>query len=260
MKTDRILKLALISLGINLAFGIYNLILGFISHTWWFITLGVYYIILGVMRFAVLKLSPVKEDEDTEFIKKFTGIMFLVMAHILIGVTVLSSVTERGTKYGEIVMITIALYTFTKITVAIMNLVKSKHSPSAKIKILRNISFADAVVSLLALQRSMLVSFEGMSQDNVRLFNILLGSAVSIVILLLGINLLGGRKIDMAKSKFVKANEKIADTVVGSYKKVEGVVVDTYTKIEDKFVDKYLAHEGESVEDAKRRLKDQNKK
>lgn len=259
MKKVRILKLALISLGINLAFGIYNLILGFISHTWWFITLGVYYMILGVMRFAILKFSPVKENSDTEFIRKFTGIMFLIMAYILIGVTVLSSVTERGTKYGEIVMITIALYTFSKITIAIMNLVKSTHAPSAKIKILRNISFADAVVSLMSLQRSMLVSFEGMAQNEIRLFNILLGSAVSLVILLLGINLLGGIKIDMAKSKLVKANEKIADTVVGGYKKVEGAVVDTYTKIEDKFVGKYLTHEGESVEDAKKRLKNPDK-
>lgn len=260
MKTDRILKYAFISLGINLTFGIYNLILGLVSYTWWFITLGIYYIILGVMRFAVLNSSPANKNSNTGFVKRFTGVMFLIMAHILIGVTVLSSVTERGTNYGEIVMITIALYTFTKITLAIINLVKSKHAPSEKIKILRNISFADAVVSMLSLQRSMLVSFEGMSGGDIKLFNILSGTAVSLTILLLGINLLGGNKINMAKSKLVKANEKISDTVVGGYKKIEGAVVDTYTKIEDKFVDKYLTHEGETIEDAKKRLKSRDKK
>ncbi len=58
----------------------------------------------------------------------------------------------------------------------------------------------------------------------------------------------------MATSKLVKANEKIADAVVGGYKKIEESVVGTYQKVEDGFVDKFLTHEGETVEDAKKRL------
>ena len=62
----------------------------------------------------------------------------------------------------------------------------------------------------------------------------------------------------MAKSKLVQANQKIADAVVGGYKKIENAVVGGYQKIEDGFVDRYLTHDGESVEEAKARLK--NKK
>ena len=69
----------------------------------------------------------------------------------------------------------------------------------------------------------------------------------------------------MANSKLVKVNEKIADTVVGGYKKIEeGVthgykkiedgVVGAYKKVEDGFVDKFLTHEGETVEETKKRL------
>ena len=58
----------------------------------------------------------------------------------------------------------------------------------------------------------------------------------------------------MAKSKFVQANAKIADAVVGGYKKIENAVVGGYQKIEDRFVDRYLTHDGESVEDTKARL------
>lgn len=69
----------------------------------------------------------------------------------------------------------------------------------------------------------------------------------------------------MAKSKLVKANEKIAREVVGGYKKIEEGVVGGYKKIEegavngfnkiaDKFVDNFLTKEGESIEDAKARL------
>ena len=59
----------------------------------------------------------------------------------------------------------------------------------------------------------------------------------------------------MAKSKLVKANEKIADKVVNTYKKIENTVTGTYTKIEDKFIDQYLTKDGETIEDAKKRLK-----
>lgn len=37
--------------------------------------------------------------------------------------------------------------------------------------------------------------------------------------------------------------------------KNETAVVEGYTKVEDKFVDNYLTRDGETVEDAKKRLK-----
>lgn len=58
----------------------------------------------------------------------------------------------------------------------------------------------------------------------------------------------------MAKSKLVKANEKIAKGVVGGYKKIESGVVGGFNKIADKFVDNFLTKEGESVEEARERL------
>lgn len=69
----------------------------------------------------------------------------------------------------------------------------------------------------------------------------------------------------MAKSKLVTANEKIEKVVVSGYKKIEEGVVSGYKKIEngtvegfqklsDKFVDRYLTKEGESIEEAKKRL------
>lgn len=58
----------------------------------------------------------------------------------------------------------------------------------------------------------------------------------------------------MAKSKLVKANEKIAEAVVSGYKKIEDGVVGGFTKLTDQFVDQFLTHDGESVEDAKKRM------
>lgn len=48
--------------------------------------------------------------------------------------------------------------------------------------------------------------------------------------------------------------QKIEDGVVGGYKKIEEGVVEGFGKVSDKFVEKLFAKEGESVEDAKKRL------
>jgi hypothetical protein len=99
-----------------------------------------------------------------------------------------------------------------------------------------------------------------MKPSEIQLFNILTGTGVCLLTLLLGINLIGGTKVDMAKSKIAKANQKIAEGVVGGYKTVESGVIKAYTKIEDKFVDAYLTRDGESVEEAKERLRKKDKK
>ncbi len=261
MNVLKVAKSPHLSLVINFLYALFNCVIGFSSFSWWFVTLGAYYFVLAVARFSVLEVKR-RSGGDAEielFAKRITGILFIVLSFCLIGIVILSAVKERGTEFHEIVMITIATYSFTKITMAIIGLSKSRKSASPVTKTLRNISLADAFVSIYSMQRSMLVSFPGMRASNIRLFNILTGTAVWILILLLGINLIGGRRVNMAKSKIVKANEKIAQTVVEGYKKIEKGVVDGYTKIEDKFVDAYLTKDGESVEEAKARLKNKDK-
>ena len=54
-------------------------------------------------------------------------------------------------------------------------------------------------------------------------------------------------------------HNKIAQRVVGGYQKIENGVVGTFTKISDKFVDAYLTQENESVEDAKKRLAEEQR-
>lgn len=271
MNALRIAKSPYTRLAINIAYAVGNCAIGFLTHSWWFITVGAYYTILAITRFSVLQIRrKAKGDPDTElFARRITGILLVVLSFCIVGVNVLSIAEGRGTDFHEIIMIAIATYTFTKITVAIIGMVKTKHTASPVLKTLRNISMADAFVSVYTMQRSMLVSFPGMQPAEIQILNIMTGTAVWVIVLLLGVNLIGGKYTVMAKSKIVKTNEKIAEAVVSGYKKIEnGVVcgykkieqgvVEGYTKIEDKFVDTYLSKEGETVEQAKERLK--NKK
>lgn len=71
----------------------------------------------------------------------------------------------------------------------------------------------------------------------------------------------------MAKT-FLEKNEEIAekvttgfnkmsDGVVDGYTKIQDTVVGGYKKVEDAFVGKFLTHEGETVEEAKSRMRQQ---
>ena len=60
-------------------------------------------------------------------------------------------------------------------------------------------------------------------------------------------------------SKIVDTTKKIEDAVVGGYKKVEETVVGGYKKVEDKFVDTFLKKDGETIEEAKERVKGEQK-
>lgn len=269
MKVLNLVRSPYIGFAFNVAYALANCIIGFLAYSWWFITVGTYYTILAITRFFVLRVKrKASGSYDTElFVRRITGILLVVLSFCIAGVNIMSSVKDRGVVFHVIVMITFAAYTFTKITISIVGMVKAKHSASLVLKILRNISLADACVSIYTMQRSMLVTFPGMEAAEILLLNIFTGTAVWIVVLLLGINLMGGKYTNMAKSKIVKANEKIAEAVtggykkiekgvVGGYKKIEQVVVGGYTKIEDKFVDAYLTKDGETVEEAKKRLKE----
>ena len=187
---DRTLKFALASLAFNIAFAAYYLVTGLVISSWWLLTLGSYYLVLSIVRFVVLR-SKAKE----RFIAKFTGWMLIILSIPLAGTVILSVVKDRGYEHHMIVMITMAAYAFTKITLATIKLIKARRSISATLITMQNISFADAFVSIFALQRSMLVSFEGMRETEIVIMNAALGSAVCVTVFLLGLNLVRSRRI-----------------------------------------------------------------
>lgn len=187
---DRTLKFALASLVFNIAFATHHLVMGLATSSWWLLTLGSYYIVLSIVRFVVLR-----SKSGERFIAKFTGWMLILLTIPLVGTVILSVVRNRGHELHMIVMIAMAAYAFTKITLATIKFIKVRRSTSATLITLQNIYFADAFVSIFALQRSMLVSFEGMTETEIVIMNATLGSAVCVIVFLLGLNLVRNRKI-----------------------------------------------------------------
>jgi hypothetical protein len=187
---DKRSKHALWSLMFHAAYSAYHILFGVSTRSWWLFTIGIYYLILCVLRFSVLRTK-----ERWRFTVGFTGVMLMVLSLPLVGTVILSFLKDRGTAFPLVVMLAIAVYAFTKITLATYNWIKARGDASAKRITLRNISFADAFVSIFSLQRSMLVSFEGMTEAQIQVMNMATGSGVCVIVFLLGFNLLRNRKI-----------------------------------------------------------------
>ncbi len=191
----RTVTVALYNLMFNLLYAIYNGVLGFIANSYWLKAMCAYHIILSIMRFTAI-LTEKKNNLEKEYsVMKLTGILLALLSLILSGIVYMSISQDIATKYGEIIMITIAAYTFYKITMAVIRGVKYRKELSPIMSAIRSIGYAEISVSVLTMQMSMLVSFdEGISSQDVYIFNLLTGIGVCVFTLALGIIMIKNSK------------------------------------------------------------------
>lgn len=183
------------SLLFNLLFALSNGIFGILYHSVWFGTFSAYYIVLSVMRFLVIQYDrKVSRLEKTQTIKKHeltvyqTCGMLIILLTIALGLTVIQIVNyDKGHSYPGTIIFAVAAYTFYKITLSIINVVKAGRLKSTLVMTIRNIGYADAFVSLLSLQTAMFISFDT-ENDKVfhRTMNSITGVIVCIMIFFMG--------------------------------------------------------------------------
>ena len=182
----------------NLLYALYHCVLGIINLSLWLITMCAFYGILATMRFAAVlcerKNKQLSSDDTERFVMKLSGILLSVLSFLLAAINYISLSQNIAVKYGESIMITIATYTFYKITLAVIRAVKQHKIPSPLLKTIRSISYAEVAASVLTLQRSMLVSFGTMDARQIYLMNSLTGAGVCLFVLALGISMLIKRK------------------------------------------------------------------
>ncbi len=263
----RIVVTAALSMAGNLLYGAGHAVLGLLSGSPWLLVMAAYYALLGVMRLGAVWTERRHASEMQ--VMRLCGGLLMALALVLGASTFISLWQDSAAPKGTIIMITIAAFTFWKLTMAIVHTVQAQQSGTPLTKTIRSISLAGALASLLTMQRSMLVSFPGdVTAAEALILNACTGGAVVLLVFLMGLNMLYDEKgfEMMAKSKLAQANQKIAgaategftkiaDAVVGGYKKVEDGVVGGYKKVEDAFVDRYLTREGETVEECRERLR-----
>lgn len=151
------------SLGWNTLYGVFQLWLGFYHHTFWFYSLGAYYICLGIMRFFLVRhtsrYAP-GERMRSELVKyRACGWVFLVMNLALSLIVFFMVYWNRTFRHHMITTIAMAAYTFVAFAFAIVNVVKYRKYNSPAFSASKAISLASALVSMLTLESTMLTTF-----------------------------------------------------------------------------------------------------
>ena len=190
----RIILSAVIAFTCNLLYAMYHCALGIMNRSLWFTSMCAFYGILATMRFSAVlceRNHHVLPTDDTEiFVMKFSGILIVVLSLVLAIVSYISLTQNIATKHEKITMITIATYTFYKITMTIVKVVKQHGNPSPLFRAIRNIGYAEVAASILTLQRSMLVSFGSMDDGQIYTMNAITGAATCLFVLILGISMI----------------------------------------------------------------------
>ena len=194
----------------NTAYAFLQLGMGFWHHSFWFCSLAAYYISLAVMRFFLVrhtrKYKPGEKMLDELRKYRACGVVFLVMNLALALMIFFMVYWNRTFHHHEITTIALAAYTFTSLTLAIINTVKYRRYNSPVYSASKAISLAAAAVSMLTLESTMLTTFgdETMTLTTRKIMLGASGAVISVFIITMAIYMIvqGTKKIkllDIAK-------------------------------------------------------------
>ena len=202
----RTLLFAACSFVINVGYVVLNIVMAALMSSIWYAALAAYYFALGALRYAVLfGTRKAKKNAQTERglaaeklrIYRNCGIalliiegvfMFAVAQFVLSGGGSIAELAAQNMRtYTMITMISSAAFTFYKMTLSIVNLVKVHKMTDPELWALRNINLAAALVSLLALQTTMTLFLSQPLTKEMSVFNGIVGLVVVLIVAGLGI-------------------------------------------------------------------------
>lgn len=144
---------------INLLYIVMKLVSGILYRSAWFIALAVYYILLAVMRFLLVRRLNV-QDKCVEWRRyRFCGVMLLFMNQALAGIVIFMVHQNRGFDYPGLLIYAMAAYAFYAVTIAIVNLVKTRRQKSPILSAAKAVNLVTALVSILSLTTALLSQF-----------------------------------------------------------------------------------------------------
>lgn len=184
-----------LSLGISLLYVGINLWSWYLVGSWWFVVLAVYYVIMTVMRFLLVRYVR-KNEIGSSVLKEWKrsrvcAYILLLINLSLSGAVLMILYKNRGYDYPGILIYVMAMYTFYSTIHAIVDIVKYRSLGSPVMSTAKIVSLSAALVSMLNLETAMFAQFGGeMSVEDQRIFIILTGAGVSVTVVTLSVLLI----------------------------------------------------------------------
>jgi len=196
--TDRVFRAELslyFSLTVSLLYVGINLWSWSFSHSWWFVVLAVYYGILAIMRFLLVRYVRIRRIGTSlmgEWKRSRVCACILLLINLsLSGAVLMILYQHRGYDYPGILIYVMALYSFYATTRAIVDMVKYRKLGSPVMSTAKVVSLSAALVSMLNLETAMFAQFgRDMTQQDQDLMIILTGAGISITVVTLSVLLI----------------------------------------------------------------------
>ena len=165
LKTDydfKTVTAALGSLFVTALFALYNGFLGVYHASLWNGTICVYYLVLVILRIVVIsarkKVTGASDPDHFQSKVYIAAAALLLFLNMCLAVPVsLMGVRQKPVNMSLIPAIAMAAYTTYKIIMASVNLKRRKRSSDDLVRLLRTISFIEALVSVLTLQNTLIM-------------------------------------------------------------------------------------------------------
>ncbi|MBO5415943.1 MAG: hypothetical protein J6A83_04870 [Clostridia bacterium] len=183
------------SLIMNTAYAFFQFGLGLYHGSFWFHSLALYYLLLVIMRFFLLRdvRGMTQGDNIRSELKRyrFCGVILLTMTLALVSMVFFITYFNRGVEHHYITTIALAAYTFASMTMAIVNVVKYRKYNSPLFSASKAINLAAATVSMLTLETAMLAAFGGEEVEQMRgLMTLLTGVGVCLFVVAIAISMI----------------------------------------------------------------------
>lgn len=189
--TDRIFRTKISlhrSLAVNLLYAAVNILSWYLYRSWWFACLAVYYVILSVTRWLLVRYvqhHEIGSNRRGELIRSVVCSCVMLLLNLFLSGAVLMMVYQnRGYAYHGILIYVMAMYTFYTTATAVVDLVKYRKFKSPVMSTAKMISLAAALVSMLNLETAMFAEFGAeMSRENQQLMIMLTGAGISVAVI-----------------------------------------------------------------------------
>ena len=191
--TDRVFRT---NVSLSVSFVISMLYVGINLWSWyglksyWFMVLAVYYVIMAVMRFLLVRYVRTQKI-GTNILgewkrSRICACILLLINLSLSGAVLMILYQQKGYDYPGIMIYVMALYTFYALTMSIVDIVKYRKMGSPVMSTAKIVSLSAALVSMLNLETAMFAQFGAdMAPEHQRIFIILTGAGVSITVVTL---------------------------------------------------------------------------
>ncbi len=200
---------------INLGYGIFQMIIGVLYESVWFGALAVYYVTLSLIQGVLIvgDRGTRRIEEETKRLEKqwkthrVCGIMLLGLNVTMSGIAIQMIWENRGYRYPGTIIYAMATYTFYRLTVAIIRILRKRMDINPVLSASKALDLSIAMMSILALQTAMFDAF-GTDESLERLMNTLTGTGIFILVICLALFMIVQSTILLIQGKRAKKDSK----------------------------------------------------